>query len=471
MLSCYELQSQNDIANDNAKKRRGQMDFHAISLPTHRSLCLNDDDDDGPADKQDMVQGGPLHFDSNPMTVVHPEQFSPSSCGGADGDGGILDGKWLEAEDPSFSNFDNDYVFASAHSSGRIHIHTLARMDANETASNEQEEEGENKQQSPYKIEHCGKSCPPNSDKDLDPLCLSLNWAARRFCHGGSKSPQLVSTYSDGRVAIHKVVASSITTSSSSTKTKPLVELDEQYCWQAHSLFGNCPAEVWSADFCGDEPDNLIVSCADDAKLKFWDVRCLNLSSNNDNNDSESVSTPRPSLMVSSSLFEAGTTCASHHPRQPHIVACGSYDETVALFDIRYMLCSSGSGKRQPLEFIRTNVGGGVWRLKWHPIANDRLLVAAMHGGCRVVNILSSSPTTRTTTTSSSLRPPAIGTQELSSSLQFQPESWSLEVTREFTLHESMAYGADWLVDPETQMEAAASCSFYDKSVYLWNTR
>jgi hypothetical protein len=50
----------------------------------------------------------------------------------------------------------------------------------------------------------------------------------------------------------------------------------------------------------------------------------------------------------------------------------------------------------------------------------------------------------------------------------------SMKVTKKFTEHESMAYGADWLVCPHPTrngyFEAAASCSFYDNAVYLWDT-
>eukprot|EP00797_Seminavis_robusta_P008400 Sro1595_g284690.2 (104) ;mRNA; r:14098-14409 len=99
-------------------------------------------------------------------------------------------------------------------------------------------------------------------------------------------------------------------------------------------------------------------------------------------------------------------------------------------------------GKSAPL-------GGGIWRIKWHPLEDDRLLVAAMHGGCRIVKMDQLNDT------------------------DHNPR-FVLTATKQFTEHKSMAYGADWLVcnhpTREGYFEAAASCSFYDKAAFLWDT-
>jgi hypothetical protein len=44
-----------------------------------------------------------------------------------------------------------------------------------------------------------------------------------------------------------------------------------------------------------------------------------------------------------------------------------------------------------------------------------------------------------------------------------------------FEEHESMVYGAAWLAcphptQPGSYFEAAASCSFYDRAVYVWDS-
>jgi hypothetical protein len=49
------------------------------------------------------------------------------------------------------------------------------------------------------------------------------------------------------------------------------------------------------------------------------------------------------------------------------------------------------------------------------------------------------------------------------------------KVTKEFREHQSMCYGADWLVQrhpkhKDSYFEAAASCSFYDKAAYIWDS-
>ena len=112
---------------------------------------------------------------------------------------------------------------------------------------------------------------------------------------------------------------------------------------------------------------------------------------------------------------------------------------------------------KEPLS--RVDVGGGVWRVKWHPRDKGRILVGAMHGGCRVVDIpyLSSNSNWRHNENNNDV-------DDVDAS-----RSYDMHIKREFVAHESMAYGADWIY-LDGQYEAAASCSFYDRQAFIWST-
>ena len=88
-----------------------------------------------------------------------------------------------------------------------------------------------------------------------------------------------------------------------------------------------------------------------------------------------------------------------------------------------------------------------MWRIKWHPIDDEYLLLGAMHGGCRVVKV-------------DGIELIGEGGGEV-----------KMQIQQEFTKHKSMAYGADWLVSERLgsdRVQAAVSCSFYDRAMYLW---
>lgn len=169
-----------------------------------------------------------------------------------------------------------------------------------------------------------------------------------------------------------------------------------------------------------------ITAQSSQCSLKIWDIR----------------STTKPTQTISKE-FESGVTAISSHPSIDNIFAAGSYDEHVRLYDIRML--------QEPL--CKVHVGGGVWRIKWHPLCrlggngkNNKLLVAAMHGGCSVIDC-----------------------NELTNASQ--SSDVSARVVLSFTEHKSMAYGADWIWfnDQSELREVAASCSFYDRQAFLWD--
>lgn len=122
------------------------------------------------------------------------------------------------------------------------------------------------------------------------------------------------------------------------------------------------------------------------------------------------------------------------------ITPLASYDSTVRLFDTRKPLT--------PLA--QADVGGGAWRVKWHPSARRRndLLVACMHDDFKVVRFN------------------AVG-GGLDKAQDIEGE---YAVVKRYDEHASLAYGVDWSFagkddDGETLI---ASCSFYDHTMNVW---
>jgi diphthamide biosynthesis protein 7 len=101
---------------------------------------------------------------------------------------------------------------------------------------------------------------------------------------------------------------------------------------------------------------------------------------------------------------------------------------------------------RKPLfPLSQIDVGGGVWRVKWHPSLSRKsdLLVACMHDGFKVCR-----------------------SKGMLDKQSGQQSSW--EVVTRYDAHQSLAYGVDWSFDTSGGETLIASCSFYDHAVRLW---
>lgn len=104
------------------------------------------------------------------------------------------------------------------------------------------------------------------------------------------------------------------------------------------------------------------------------------------------------------------------------------------------------------MPLTQANVGGGAWRVKWHPSASrkDDLLVACMHDGFKIVKFSN------------------LG--NVQSNTSNEEVGWKL--VKRFDAHESLAYGVDWshdiLIGQEDHPTLIASASFYDHALHLW---
>jgi diphthamide biosynthesis protein 7 len=193
--------------------------------------------------------------------------------------------------------------------------------------------------------------------------------------------------------------------------------------WNAHALEAWCVA--WGGGGGGGEAAaalstpaaGLLLSGADDAALKGWDIR-------------EPPTTP--SLTFSDARTHgAGVTAIAPSPAPgSHLIATGSYDEKARLWDAR------APGK--PLLMATLPTGGGVWRLRWHPRDGTLILAAGMHAGFSILRVVDG----------------------------------GLSVAERYPHQATLAYGADWCAAPPPRARPGASlvatASFYDNLVHLW---
>ncbi|WVQ74488.1 hypothetical protein IAR50_004089 [Cryptococcus sp. DSM 104548] len=232
--------------------------------------------------------------------------------------------------------------------------------------------------------------------EDETRLCLSLDFSHRLE---PSIEPSIIASLSNGSL-------------SHLTPTSTGYQVDSS--WHAHDF------EPWITAF--DFQDvNTVWSGGDDCKLKRWDLRAPSMPS-----------------MVNKN-FDGGVTTITPSPYTPNLLAIGSYDESLRLFDTR--------SPRTPL--LTLPMGGGIWRVRWHPLVERKgdLLVASMHDGFKVVRLSE-----------------AVVGQEWGSVGDDDGE-----VVKTFEAHESLAYGADWSRLPlQNEESVIATCSFYDHAMHMW---
>lgn len=169
--------------------------------------------------------------------------------------------------------------------------------------------------------------------------------------------------------------------------------------WAAHK------AEAWIAAF-NTWDENIIYSGADDCKFRGWDERSKN-------------------AIFTNSSHEAGVCSIQSNPLSPYIIATGSYDEQIRVWDSRCI-------RRTPLAQVGTK--GGIWRIKWHKSKKDKMVVASMYGGFDVIDF----------------------------GKDFVPKQQTT-----FNIEEgALAYGVDWLCN-ENNCDTIASCTFYNRKLFF----
>ncbi|XP_068166266.1 diphthine methyltransferase isoform X2 [Antennarius striatus] len=205
-------------------------------------------------------------------------------------------------------------------------------------------------------------------------LALSLDWSTGRL----DSDVRVVCSDSAGGVSVLALADPALLTLSQ---------------WTAHDY------EAWISAFSYWDTQ-LVYSGGDDCKLKGWDLRA------------------GPSRPTFTSKRHSMGVCSVHSsPHREHILATGSYDEQVLLWDGRNM--------QRPLS--ESPVGGGVWRLKWHPTEQHLLLAACMHNDFHILHCQQA----------------------------LDGGGGACPVVASYVLHNSLAYGADW---SQLSMQAPAPC-------------
>ena len=242
-----------------------------------------------------------------------------------------------------------------------------------------------------------------------------------------------------------------------------------QQSWVAHEY------ELWIVSF-DTHDSNVLYSGADDCKFKGWDLRAGRQG-------------PRSSTFVSSE-HSMGVCSIQSHPSRSHVLATGSYDETLRIWDTRAL-------GRGPLLVASHELGGGLWRVRWNPhtARHDSILCCAMHNGFAALQVnFQSGDTAATAATkeeeediSNKLAASSVSSDAASSSSAACSSAAPSTTTvvscvspiAVYKAHSSLAYGADWCSKPAASSSAApppssvdadliATCSFYDKQMDVW---
>lgn len=227
------------------------------------------------------------------------------------------------------------------------------------------------------------------SDED-EVLALSLDWCTGKLTNNNDFGTKIVVSDSKGFISLFEINEN---------------ELNKINSWSAHEFEAWITAfDYWNI--------NVIYSGGDDCKFQRIDTRIKNIT-------------------LLNKVHGAGVTSIHSNATREFLLASGSYDEILRLWDTRNF--------KQPISNVKLD--GGIWRLKWDPFERKYLFAACMYGGFRIIDC---------------------------------ENTVTLSIIGEYNEHKSIAYGCDWsFLNSEEISEQifkrkienvflTSTCSFYD---------